>query len=157
MTTEPQPSSAAADDETDGVVVRPKKSAKVLFTSTILVLESFVMVFATLVLYGLRNVPDAAPSLPPGLIWGLGAAMVVVLMVLSRLVGRPGGYLAGSLAQVPVVAAGFVVPMMFVVAAIFVVLWVVSLRLGARVDRERAEYDAAHPGEIPPLSPPRAH
>nr|WP_268248145.1 DUF4233 domain-containing protein [Flavimobilis marinus] len=122
-----------------------------------LVLESFVMVFATLALYGLRTVPDVAPSLPPGLIWGLGGTMVVVLLVLSRLVGRPGGYLAGSLAQLPVVAAGFVVPMMFVVAAIFVVLWVVSLRLGARVDRERAAYDAAHPGEIPPLSPPRAH
>lgn len=156
MTTEPQPTSAP-DDKTDGLVVRPKKPAKVLFASTILVLESFVMVFATLVVVGLRNVPDAAPSLPVGLVWGVGATMVVVLIVLSRLVGRPGGYLAGSLAQVPVVAAGFVVPMMFVVAAIFVVLWVVSLRLGARVDRERAEYDAAHPGEIPPLSPPRAH
>ncbi|GHG43782.1 membrane protein [Flavimobilis marinus] len=156
MTTEPQPPSAA-DDAHDDLVVRPKKSAKVLFTSTILVLESFVMVFATLALYGLRTVPDVAPSLPPGLIWGLGGTMVVVLLVLSRLVGRPGGYLAGSLAQLPVVAAGFVVPMMFVVAAIFVVLWVVSLRLGARVDRERAAYDAAHPGEIPPLSPPRAH
>ena len=156
MTTEPQPTSAS-DDAHDDIVVRPKKPAKVLFTSTILLLESFVMVFATLVLYGLRNVPGAAPSLPPGLIWGLGGTMVVVLLVLSRLVGRPGGYLAGSLAQLPVVAAGFVVPMMFVVAAIFVVLWVVSLRLGARVDRERAAYDAAHPGEIPPLSPPRAH
>lgn len=156
MTTEPQPPSAA-DDAHDDLVVRPKKPAKVLFTSTILVLESFVMVFATLALYGLRTVPDVAPSLPPGLIWGLGGTMVVVLLVLSRLVGRPGGYLAGSLAQLPVVAAGFVVPMMFVVAAIFVILWVVSLRLGARVDRERAAYDAAHPGEIPPLSPPRAH
>ena len=157
MTTEPQPASAAADDAHDDIVVRPKKPAKVLFASTILVLESFVMVFATLVLVGLRNVPDAAPSLPLGLLWGLGAAMVVVLMVLSRLVARPGGYLAGSLVQLPVVAAGFLVPMMFVVAAIFVVLWVVALRLGARVDRERADYDAAHPGEIPPLSPPRAH
>ena len=42
-------------------------------------------------------------------------------------------------------AVGFFVPMMFVVGGIFVVLWVVALRLGGRIDRERAEYDAAHP------------
>lgn len=144
-------------DDHEGIVVRPKKPAKVLFTSTILMLEAFVMVFAALVVHGLRNVPGTGPSVPLGLVWGLGGAMVLVLVVLSRWVGRPGGYLAGSLVQLPVLAAGFLVPMMFVVAGIFVVLWVVALRLGSRVDRERAEYDAAHPGEIPPLSPPRAH
>ena len=45
---------------------------------------------------------------------------------------------------------GFFVPMMFVVGGIFVVLWVVALRLGGRIDRERAEYDAAHPGAVGP-------
>lgn len=152
MTTDQQ-----GPDDHEDIVVRPKKPAMVLFASTILMLESFVMVFAALVVHGLQNAPGTGPDVPLGLVWGLGGTMVLVLLVLSRWVGRPGGYLAGSLVQVPVLASGFVVPMMFVVAGIFVVLWVVALRLGARIDRERAEYDAAHPGEIPPLSPPRAH
>ena len=146
-----------APHDHEDIVVRPKKPAMVLFTSTILMLEAFVMVFAALVVHGLRNVPESGPDVPLGIVWGLGGTMVLVLLVLSRWVGRRGGYLAGSLVQVPVLASGFVVPMMFVGAGIFVGLWVVALRLGARVDRERAEYDAAHPGEIPPLSPPRAH
>ena len=40
--------------------------------------------------------------------------------------------------------------MMFVVGGIFVILWWVALRLGGRIDRERAEYDAAHPGAVGP-------
>ena len=47
-------------------------------------------------------------------------------------------------------AVGFFVPMMFVVGGIFVVLWIVALRLGGRIDRERAEYDAANPGAVGP-------
>ena len=44
---------------------------------------------------------------------------------------------------------GLVVPMMFVVGGIFVVLWFVALRLGGRIDRERAAYDAEHPDTAP--------
>jgi ammonia channel protein AmtB len=73
--------------------------------------------------------------------------MAVVLVVLSRLVTAPGGYVAGSVAQLLVVACGVVVPLMYALGVLFAVLWVVSLRLGARIDRERAEYDAAHPDE----------
>jgi hypothetical protein len=68
--------------------------------------------------------------------------------VLSRTVTRPGGYVAGSVAQVLVLAAGVVMPMMAVVGAVFVIMWVVALRLGGRIDRERAAWDAAHPGQV---------
>jgi hypothetical protein len=44
---------------------------------------------------------------------------------------------------------GLLVPMMYLVGGIFVVLWIYALRLGSRVDRERAEYDAAHPETAP--------
>ena len=84
-------------------VIRAKKSAKVQFTSTILLLEAFVVVFATFVLYGLRDVPaglpDSVPNLEPGVIWTVGATMFVTLVVLSRACGRPGGYVAGSVAR----------------------------------------------------------
>ncbi|MET1061870.1 MAG: DUF4233 domain-containing protein [Aeromicrobium sp.] len=127
----------------DGQAVRRKRPAKPQFTQTILVLEAVVVFFATLVAYGLRVAPVST-------IWLVGGCLSVVLILLSGLVSRPGGYLAGSIVQVFVLAGGFIIPMMFAVGVIFVVLWVVALRLGGRIDRERAEYDAAHPGAVGP-------
>lgn len=131
--------------------IKPKKPAKVQFASTTLLLEAFLVVFATLVAYGLRDVPySRGPLELPGVsVWVVGGALALVLVVLSRAVGTPGGYVGGSVAQVPVLGLGLVVPMMFVVGGIFVALWIVSLRLGSRIDRERAEYDATHPETAP--------
>ncbi|KQY44612.1 DUF4233 domain-containing protein [Cellulomonas sp. Root137] len=127
----------------DGQAVRRKRPAKPQFTQTILILEAVLVFFATLVAYGLRLAPAST-------IWWVGGSLSVVLVLLSGLVSRPGGYLAGSIVQVFVLAGGFVIPMMFAVGAIFVVLWVVALRLGGKIDRERAEYDAANPGAVGP-------
>jgi FtsH-binding integral membrane protein len=137
-----------------GDPIKPKKPAKVQFTSTVLQLEAFVVLFAALALYGLRDSsyergPFAIAS--PTALWIVAGVLFVTLIVLSRMVARPGGYVAGSVAQVPVLAMGLLLPMMFLVAGIFVLMWVVSLRLGARVDRERAEYDASHPETAPNL------
>ena len=114
--------------------------------------EEFAEVHRSLVAYGLRDVPySRGPlELPSATsIWLVGGVLAVVLVVLSRMVGAPGGYVAGSVVQVPVLAFGLVVPMMFVVGGLFVVLWVVSIRLGGRIDRERAAYDAEHPETAP--------
>ena len=127
----------------DGQAVRRKRPAKPQFTQTILVLEAVLVFFATLVAYGLRLAEPAA-------IWWVGGTLSLTLIVLSGVMARPGGYIAGSVVQGLVLAVGFFVPMMFVVGGIFVVLWVVALRLGGRIDRERAEYDAAHPGAVGP-------
>ena len=73
---------------------------------------------------------------------------MLALVVLSRTVTRRGGYAAGSVAQVLVLAVGVVVPAMVVVGGVFVLLWVAALRVGGRIDRERSEWDAAHPGQV---------
>jgi hypothetical protein len=127
----------------DGQAVRRKRPAKPQFTQTILVLEAVLVFFATLVAYGLRLTDPTA-------IWWVGGSLSVVLILLSGMMSRPGGYLAGSIAQVLVLAGGIFVPTMFVIGGIFVILWVVALRLGGKIDRERAEYDAAHPGAVGP-------
>ncbi|WP_456826828.1 DUF4233 domain-containing protein [Cellulomonas sp. P5_E12] len=127
----------------DGQAVRRKRPAKPQFAQTILILEAMLVFFATLVAYGLRLAPAST-------IWWVGGSLSLVLILLSGMVSRPGGYLAGSIVQVFVLAGGFAIPMMFAVGVIFVVLWVVALRLGGRIDRERAEYDAAHPGAVGP-------
>ena len=117
--------------------MRRKPPAKRQFGSTILVLEAAVIGFATMAAYGLR-VAD------PGATWAMGGALVVALIVLSRMVARPGGYIAGWVAQGVVIACGFILPMMWVLGAVFAVLWAAAMRIGARIDHERAAWDAAH-------------
>ncbi len=109
------------------------------------------MLFATATVNALRTVPSVWSGSAPGAgtVWLAGGVLVVVLIVLSRAVKSPGGYIAGTAVQLPVVLSGLVVPMMFILAAVFVPLWFISLRLGAKIDRERAAYDAAHPATAP--------
>lgn len=140
------------DQPAPGDRIKPKKSALVQFTSTTLLLEVFLVIFATLAVWGLRNSEFGRGPLQiesSGAIWALGGVLAVVLMILSRAQGSAAGRAAGTVAQVPVLAMGLLVPMMFLVGGVFVVLWIYALRLGTRVDRERAEYDAAHPETAP--------
>ncbi|BDZ43961.1 hypothetical protein GCM10025865_32600 [Paraoerskovia sediminicola] len=148
------PAPGAPEGPTTGAPrIRAKKAARPQFTSTTLVLEAFVVLFATFAAYALRTVPSAWPDgvpVPSGaVVWAVGGSLVLVLLVLSRAVGSTAGYVAGTVAQIPVVATGLVLPLMFVVAAVFLALWFVSLRLGGRIDRERAAYDASHPESAP--------
>lgn len=125
---------------------RRKSPARPQFASSVLVLEAILVLFATLAAYGLAAAKQTTFS--TGTAWLVGGVLMVALVVLSRTVTRPGGYVAGSVAQALVLAAGVVVPMMALVGAVFVIMWVVALRLGGRIDRERAEWDAAHPGQV---------
>ena len=66
--------------------IKPKKPAKVQFASTTLLLEAFLVVFATLVAYGLRDVPySRGPlELPSATsIWVVGGMLAVVLVGLG--------------------------------------------------------------------------
>ena len=129
----------------------PRRSARRTFAATVLVLESFVVLFATLVAFGLRVAPA-------GVVWAVGGTLAALLAALVRPLHRPGGYLAGSLVQGLVLAGGlalftaqaggatFVAATTTAVGVIFAALWVVGLRLGGRIDRERAQWDATHPG-----------
>ena len=139
----------------DAPAVRRKRPAKPQFAQTMLILEACCVFFATLVAYGLSAGESPWIDVDPAWVWGIGGSLTLVLVLLSGFVSRPGGYVAGWVVQAWVVAAALVLPsvargMALVVAAVFIALWAVSLRLGGRIDRERAEYDAAHPGEVGP-------
>lgn len=112
------------------------RSATVQFTSTILILEAFVVGFAGLVAYGL----DLAE---PMVLWAVFGGVALGLIVAAVAVRLPGGLVVGSVLQLAVLGLGVAVPMVFVVGGIFVVLWVVAVRLGHRIDRERVERAAA--------------
>jgi FtsH-binding integral membrane protein len=134
-----------------GDTIKPRKPAKAQFASTMLQLEAFVVVFAAVALYGLRDsiYERGLLTLDPTAMWIVTGVLFVVLIALSRMVARPGGYLAGTVVQVPVLALGLLLPMMYVVGGVFVILWFVAVRLGGRIDAERAEYDAQHPETAP--------
>ena len=132
-----EPSTDPSTEPAPREPARRKAPAKRQFASTVLLLEAFLVLFATLVAFGLRVAE-------PVTVWVVGGVLMVVLVALSRLVGQPGSYAAGSVVQLVVLAGALVIPQMIVIGLVFVAMWVTAVRLGGRIDRERAEWDRAH-------------
>lgn len=122
------------------------RSPKRALAASTVGLESFVVLFAGLVAFGLTRRSDGV-----GATGGDTRALVVcgvlalACVLVAGMLRRPWGYAAGSVLQVAVVATGFWVTTMFFLGAVFAALWVVALRVGGRIERERAAYAAAHP------------
>ena len=115
-----------------------------MFASSVLVTDALVVLFAGLVAHGLELAPTAA------ILWGGGALMLGAIVATGLLRRGVAGYVLGSMLQVLIVATGIIVPMMFVVGAIFAVLWLVSLRIGGRIDADRLAWER---GEQPHAEP----
>ena len=81
---------------------------------------------------------------------GIGGALALCALLLSGMVGRPrmGWALkAGTVLQVLVIAAGIVVPAMYVLGVIFTALWVTGIWLARRHETPKAQPSA------PPATP----
>jgi hypothetical protein len=119
--------------------------------ASVLVLEAFLVFFAVLAASQLS-------SAPTGLVWGGGLGLAVVLVLASGLVRRPWGITLGWVLQVVVVLGGFVLPAMFGLGALFVAVWFGMLRLGRKVDRDRAAFVErwGHPDTWDDEAPPAA-
>ncbi len=93
-----------------------------------------MVLFAALVVFGLGLVAPIVLAVASGAL-GLSFALA------AGLVRRPGGYVVGSVLQVPLPLAGLVlgVGSLVAIGVVFGGLWVVALQLGGRIDRERAE------------------
>lgn len=115
---------------------RPPGSARKTLAMSVLVGEVFIVLFASLVAFGLRLAE-------PGVVWAVGGAAMVACGVCSGLLARRFGYVLGSVIQALLLLSGFVLPMMFVVGAVFAIIWFVALRVGGRIDVERQERYAA--------------
>lgn len=130
---------------------KKRRSIKVMFASTVLLLEAFVVLFATLVVYGLRS-----DTIPQGVVLGLGLGLSTVLILSCALLTKPYGIYLGWILQVLIILTGLAEPMMFVVGTLFALTWLYAIRTGARLDRENAERDRAqaewerqNPDQIP--------
>ena len=124
------------------------RSAQRQLSATMLALQAVVLGLTTPVMISVAGVP-AGTALAVGL--GLAVACVVAAGMLRR----PWAYSLGWLIQVASIVLGVVVPIMFVLGAVFLALWAGAYFVGAKIDRERAEREvverewAAEHGEPP--------
>lgn len=132
---------------------KKRRSTKVMFASTVLLLEAFVVFFATLAVFGLRR-----GEFPPALILGIGIALSVVMILACAVLSKPWGVGLGWILQIVLILAGIVEPMMFLVGALFGLAWWYGIRTGIRIDseaakreRDQAEWNASH-GDTPEAS-----
>ncbi len=128
---------------------KKRRSTKVMFASTVLLLEAFVMFFATLTVFGLRR-----GEFPPAIILGVGIGLSVVMVVACAFLTRPWGIGLGWILQVVLLLTGIFEPAMFLVGALFALAWWYGIRSGIRLDREaaqrereQAEWEASHPDQ----------
>jgi hypothetical protein len=104
--------------------------------AAILCLEAITLGLTTPVLV---SVADVALSTA---LW-IGLGLTVVCLLLAGLLRAEWAYAVGWLVQAAAVALGFVIPLMFVLGAIFTLLWGTAYFLGRKIERERAAAYAA--------------
>ena len=95
---------------------------------TVLIMEAVVIGLAILPAIVLEHANR-------GLAAGIGGALAVCAVLIGGMVGRPHmgwAVWAGTVLQVLVIAAGVVVPAMYVLGVIFAALWVTGIWLAAR-------------------------
>ena len=103
-------------------------------------LEAIMLALTTPVLLTLTDVDTGV-----GVAIGLG--LTAACLLAAGLVRRPGGVLLGFAVQVAALALGVLVPMMFLLGLVFLGLYAGSCVLGERIDREKAEAEAAYARE----------
>jgi hypothetical protein len=118
-----------------------------VIAASILTFEALVVVLAIPVAITLGDV-DPAVAVTGGL------ALVVLCLVVAGSLSRPWGYPAGWVVQGLILLSGLVVHAMFLIGGLFVLLWVVGLRVGRRGEELHAERWAEV--EDPRTAPPGA-
>ena len=115
---------------------------------TVLIMEAIVIGLAIPVAIVMEHVHR-------GVAGGVGGSLAVCALLLSGVVGRPGmgwALWAGSALQVLVIAAGVVVPAMYILGVIFAALWITGIWLVRRHETPKPQPSApsANPHPYPP-------
>lgn len=101
--------------------------------AAVLVLEAFLVFFATLVATRTAALPDAT-------VWAGGAGLAAACVLAAGVVRRPGGLAVGTVVQAAVLLTGVWVPLMWVLGAVFLAMWFWMIAVGRRIDRDRAAW-----------------
>ncbi|MGX1756508.1 DUF4233 domain-containing protein [Streptomyces lydicus] len=97
--------------------------------------EFFVIGFAGLVAMQMTDLPAAT-------VWTVSGVGMLLSLLLCGMLGRPGGVQLGWVLQLALIAAGFVVPTMFFLGAVFAALWWASVHFGRKIDEAKARWAA---------------
>lgn len=104
---------------------------------TVLIMEAVIALLAIVPTIKMEHVSGSTIGIVTGVI-------AVVAIVLSGMIGRGRWVLyAGSAFQVLVIAAGVIVPTMYILGVIFALLWFTGIWLASKVEREQAEREEA--------------
>nr|WP_193609295.1 DUF4233 domain-containing protein [Nocardioides lijunqiniae] len=109
--------------------------------AAVLSLEAITLGLTTPVMI---SVADVAVS--TALVVGLG--LMVACLLVAGMLRSEWAYGAGWVIQAAAIGLGFVVPLMFVLGAIFALLWGSADFLGRKIERERAAAYAAMDAEL---------
>lgn len=109
---------------------KKQRSILVLFTSTVLLAEAFVIAFFGLMLYGFNQ--------DSGGLWLLIGALVLALITgaTARFVTKPAGRFVGWVIQAVLIGSGFLEPFGFLVGIAFAATWWYAVVKGKQIDQE---------------------
>lgn len=96
--------------------------------STVLVMESLTMGFALLIAMNSSDTWELAA----------GALLAILLLLAPGLLKRKSGWVIGSVLQIPLIAYGMVVTMMYFLGGIFALLWIAAIVVGRAGEAARA-------------------
>jgi hypothetical protein len=112
-----------------GLRVTQHKALKRLLM-TVLIMEMVIIGLSIPVAIQIDNLAPGSA----GLAGGIAAGGALLFAILTRPL-LSAAVVGGSLLQVFVIAAGAVVPVMYVLGAIFAAFWIIGIWLGLRVER----------------------
>ncbi|MEO6943240.1 MAG: DUF4233 domain-containing protein [Lacisediminihabitans sp.] len=119
---------------------RPRSASESLL-SIALGLEAALVFFVALAVFRFDR-------LPPGVAFGGGVAVILILIVTARMLRYRVGLWLGWVLQVALIATGFLLPLMFFIGAGFAAIWVFCFVTGARLDR-RTLTSTSDPSGLP--------
>jgi hypothetical protein len=121
---------------------QPQRSPRRGMCAAILSLEGVVLGLTTPVMISVAGVST-------GTAVSVGLGLTAASLILAGMLRAEWAYALGWVLQVVAIGLGFVIPLMFVLGAIFALLWGSAYFLGRKIERERARAYAAH-GRPPP-------
>jgi hypothetical protein len=119
---------------------RRKRSVTESLLSIVLVLEVFVIFFASLTIFGLKTLE---PALPAWAALPAGGVFILLLLATTAVLRYPWGIALGWVLQAALIALGILAPLMYVVGGGFALLWIYCFTRGRRIDRGRANTEGA--------------
>lgn len=108
---------------------RRQRSLTESLLTIVLTLEAVLVFFVALTLFGLHAVN-------PAIAFGGGAALLIVLLLATRVMRYSWGVWVGWALQLVILSTGLLLPALYIAAAFFIVMWVYCFVRGRQIDRQ---------------------